>query len=512
MSGKFIRDQLKSLKVNKSTGLDDISPRFLKDGVDVLVSPIAHIINFSIMSESVPSGFKDAHVSPLFKKGSRLEPGNYRPVSVLNTLSKLLERAVCDQLTSYLESKGILYGFQSGFRGRFSTETCLIELTDYVRTEVSEGNLVGMVLIDLQKDFDCVSHRILLSKLRGMGVGNIDWFRSYLSCRRQCVVVNGTKSDFQKVTCGVPQGSILGPILFLCYINDMASSLSCRLSLYADDSALVASGKSARELSEFLSSELESCRKWMVDNKLSLDVGKTEAIVFGSSRRLNSIDDFSITCNSAAVDRVDSVKYLGILLDQRLNGECHALKAIKKISSRISFLYRKSSFLDFTTRKTLCLALVQPHFDYCCTAWHEGLSAKLKNRFDALQRKMVRFVYSMTPRCHVDQHHFRKIGWLMIRDRVRYFRMVHVFKIKNGLAPDYLTGGFTAVNEVHNHFTRGSVSDFHISSPSISSFSQKSFSYTAKKEWNSLPSYMKQLRSVTTFKSHKRSYFLSQYE
>ena len=250
----------------------------------------------------------------------------------------------------------------------------------------------------------------------------------------------------------------------------------------------------------------------MVDNELSLHVGKTEAIIFGSSRRLKCTDDFSITCNNVTVNRVDCVKYLGILLDQRLNGECHALKAIKRISSRISFLYRKSSFLDFSTRKTLCLALIQPHFDYCCTAWHEGLPVKLKNRFDALQRKMVRFVFSMSPRCHVDQRHFREIGWLTIRDRVRYFRLVHVFKIKNGLAPDYLTGAFTAKKEVHSHFTRGSVSDFHISSPCISSFSQKSFSYTARKEWNSLPSYMKQLRSVTTFKSHKRSYFLSQYE
>ena len=292
----------------------------------------------------------------------------------------------------------------------------------------------------------------------------------------------------------------------------MAGSLSCRLSLYADDSALIASGKSARELSEFLSLELESCRKWMIDNELSLHVGKTETIIFGSSKRLNGVDEFSIKCDDTVVNRVDCVKYLGIFLDQRLTGESHALKAIKKISARISFLYRKSTLLDLKTRTTLCLALIQPHFDYCCTAWHEGLSAKLKNRFDALQRKMVRFVFSMPPRGHVDQHHFRRLGWLTIRDRVRYFRLVHVHKIKNGLAPDYLTGGFTAVKEVHQHFTRGSVSDFHISSPCVSSLSQKTFGYVARKEWNSLPLDLKQIQSVSAFKSRLRSFLLSQYD
>ena len=190
--------------------------------MEYFTEPVSHIVNFSIMSEALPSGFKDARVIPLFKKGSRLDPGNYRPVSILNILSKVLERAVCDQLTRYLETKKVLYGFQSGFRGKFSTETCLVELSDYIRDEVSKGNFVGMVLIDLQKAFDCVDHGILLKKLRVMGIGNVDWFRSYLSGRRQCIVVNGTQSEFKEVSCGVPQGSILGPILFLCYINDMS--------------------------------------------------------------------------------------------------------------------------------------------------------------------------------------------------------------------------------------------------------------------------------------------------
>ena len=177
-----------------------------------------------------------------------MDPGNYRPVSILNILSKVLERTVHTQLVGYLEKKDIIFDYQSGFRSGFSTDTCLINLSDHVRSEISKGNFVGMVMIDLRKAFDTVDFNILLSKLKTMGVGNTDWFRSYLTGRRQCVSVGGTESNFLDIECGVPQGSILGPILFLCYINDMSASLNCRLSLYPDDSTLKASGRDTQTL------------------------------------------------------------------------------------------------------------------------------------------------------------------------------------------------------------------------------------------------------------------------
>ena len=310
-----ILKELNCLETGKSVGLDGLSARFLKDGAVVLADPITHIVNFSISAESVPSGFKDARVKPLYKKGGKLDPGNYRPVSVLTTLSKILERTVHKQLVRYLESKQILFDYQSGFRSGFSTDTCLANLTDYVRSELSKGKLVGMVLIDLRKAFDTVDFEILLSKLRIMGVKSTDWFRSYLTGRRQCVNVNGTDSEFLNVTCGVPQGSILGPTLFLCYVNDMSISLKCKLSLYADDSALIASNRSVENLCSFLSKELESCSKWLVDSKLSLHVDKCESIVFSSSQKAKLRDAFKISCFGNEVKRVSTVKYLGVHLE-----------------------------------------------------------------------------------------------------------------------------------------------------------------------------------------------------
>ena len=164
---------------SKSTGLDGIPARFLRDGAIVIKDHLAHIIDLSVSSNSVPKDFKTARVKPLFKKNERSEFDNHRPVSILSVASKILERAVYVQLESYLREYDILYGFQSGFRGSFSTDTCLIHLTDHIHNQTSCGNFTGVVLIDLQKAFDTVDHVILLKKLEAMGVSSVDWLRSY---------------------------------------------------------------------------------------------------------------------------------------------------------------------------------------------------------------------------------------------------------------------------------------------------------------------------------------------
>jgi ribonuclease P/MRP protein subunit RPP40 len=171
---------------------------------------------------------------------------------------------------------------RSGFRGGFSTDSCLFGLSDFIKGEMGKGNLIGMVLIDLQKAFDTVDHFILLEKSCAMGVTSISWFHSYLS-QRQCVEVNGQRPIFMEVTCGVSQGSIIGPQLFLMYINDMQISLNCKLALYADDSALSLSHKNTDVNADFLSDGLSKCKQWLVNNKLSLHVGKTECLLFRSS-------------------------------------------------------------------------------------------------------------------------------------------------------------------------------------------------------------------------------------
>ena len=290
----------------------------------------------------------------------------------------------------------------------------------------------------------------------------------------------------------------------------MISSISnCRLALYADDSALIVSHTDSKVISERLSYDLANCQKWLIDNKLSLHVGKTESILFGSSRKLKGVEEYSVTCNGQLVKRVTSVKYLGVFLDEKLSGLVHVADVIKKCAGRISFLYRNASLLNFNCRRLLCSSLVNPYLDYCSSSWFSGLTKKMQNRLHTLQRRMVRFVYGMDARGHVGTEKFRDLSWLVFKDRVIYFKLCHVFKIRCGMAPTYLCDRFHTVSNTHSHNTRGSLSDFHVSKNVAACAT--GFSYTAISEWNGLPYDLKQCRSFSAFRSKLKQHLASSY-
>ena len=260
VSENKILKYLHNLSANKATGLDGIPSLFVQDSATVIACPLTHVINMSIIEGVVPDDLKSARVVPLFKKNDKTEVGNYRPVSILSIISKVFERVVYDQVESYLDQKKLLYKFQSGFRSRFSTDTCLIHLTDFIKFQMDKGHYVGMVLLDLQKAFDTVDHNILLMKLEAIGLNEdvIRWFRSYLTDHQRLVDVSGTLSSSAEIKCGVPQGSILGPLLFLINVNDMSGVVNNKLLLYADDSAILVAFKHTSNIEKLLKKELET--------------------------------------------------------------------------------------------------------------------------------------------------------------------------------------------------------------------------------------------------------------
>ena len=237
VSEKTISDFVIELETNKATGIDNLSGRILKDRSKVLATPLAQICNLSIKLSTVPDECKIAKLKPLYKKGKKTDPKNYRPISLLPVISKILEKVIHDQAMDIVTKKNILYRFQSGFRKFHSTDSCLLYLQDKVSKEFDSGLLTGMILIDLQKAFDTIDHKILIEKMKCMGFSNgvTKWFECYLSKRMFSVHVENSFSDKAVIICGVPQGSILGPLLFLLYVNGMVQAVNCDLLLYADD-------------------------------------------------------------------------------------------------------------------------------------------------------------------------------------------------------------------------------------------------------------------------------------
>ena len=305
----------------------------------------------------------------------------------------------------YLTDSKILHKYQSGFRRNHSTDTCLSYLTDKIVTSFDSGLLTGMILIDLQKAFDTINHDILLKKmsLAGFSCQSITWFESYLSNRRFQVNIKNKYSNVANINCGVPQGSILGPLLFLLYVNDMPQAVDCELFLYADDSCLVYQHRDAKAIETKLNNNFSSVCNWFVDNKLSIHFGedKTKCILFGTKKRLKKDNNLNIRYGAVHIKQYHTVSYLGCVLGENLLGEPMALQVIKKSDTRLRFLYRKKGFLSQPHRRLLRNAIMQPHFDYGCSPWYPNLNKSLKKKLQTLQNKCIHFCLNLNNRDYI---------------------------------------------------------------------------------------------------------------
>ena len=231
VSAEYVFDQICKFSNSKSPGLDDIDVELLKTAAPVICNSLAFICNLSLATSVFPSDWKNAKVVPIFKSGCKSNVENYRPISVLSIVSKIIERTVHDQMYSYLSVNNFLSSSQSGFRSQYSTATTVIDVQDFILKNMDEGKVTGAIFLDLKKAFDTVSHRLLIDKLKKCGISGIElnWFKSYLSNRMQSVKIGSSLSDLKPINIGIPQGSILGPLLFIVFVNDLPTGVMCRV-------------------------------------------------------------------------------------------------------------------------------------------------------------------------------------------------------------------------------------------------------------------------------------------
>ena len=406
LNSMFLRDtnmeeigQIIDKLTNKnSSGIDGIPSRAYKLAKQGISSTIAKLVNMSFENSIFPNCLKIGKVSPIYKSGTKSNPNNYRPITTLNTLAKIFEQVMKIRITKYLESNNLLTKTQFGFRQKHNTETALIALTDTIYKKIENKEKVGTIFIDLKKAFNTVNIEILLAKLNAIGIrGNAhSWLKSYLIDREQFTVINSEKSDINKTTIGVPQGSRLSPILYLIYVNDIinfSQENNSTLTLFADDTSLTISANTILSLEKKMNDQLKLLGEWFLANRLTLNSEKTKYMLFKPTNR-QVIPNITIKINDNPIERVKSIKYLGLILDENLDFKEHIMEVIKKVRKKIPAIIKTKYALNLDSKIKLYYAFVYPILLYGANIYGNSNKTYIK-KLEKCQNKIINCLFSL---------------------------------------------------------------------------------------------------------------------
>ena len=428
---------IKNLKDTNAFGSDGICLRFIRDGLYIIAFYLTIIVNTSIVTNAYPDLWKIPHVIPVHKSGDIDDVSNYRPISLLPILSKVLEKIITNQLTEFLENNNLIATSQHGFRPKLSTETALLKLSDKIYDNIDNRKISILLLLDLSKAFDSVNHTILLEKCKNMNIDK-SWFESYLKNRFQSVRLNGAISSLRNIEFGVPQGSILGPILFLIYVNDLVKSIpDCFIIQYADDTQILIEGdvKNIAELIRKAEDILNKAKDYFLKNGLLLNEKKTQFIIIGSRQYVSEIgDNVRINFNSNIIEPMKTVKNLGVYFDRYMNFESHIDEIYKKVMGTLIYLNRIKESFEPSTRKIVVQSLALSFINYCLKVWGAASDTQL-HRVQKLVNFAARVAVGNVRKYDHISPHLKKLEWPKIKDQYALEICILVFKALNNIIP-----------------------------------------------------------------------------
>ena len=457
----------------------------------------------SLQTGYCPKDWKLAQVSPAYKgKGNISEETNYRPLSVISHLAKICEKSVQNQLLQYLMSNKFISIDQFAYLKLHSTQMCLHRLIDDILDNVNQKEKTALCFLDIRKCFDTINHDILLHKLKKYGIKDLElkWFASYLSERSQIVVHNGAKSDTAFLNIGVPQGTILGPILFLIYVNDLSNVVRDGfINIFADDVVVYSSSSCIQTLQASMQNTMNDVFKWYQDNKLCLSIDKCSTLVINNNIK-NPIRDFKINIGNEPLLQVKSMKYLGVVIDDTLNWHEHISTITKKFNIINARLRKLRNTTPLELRVKLYNSICTPVLDYASTVWG-SFAQNVTNKIQRMEHIAARTLSGNYDFINVrGSTLMTQLNMSSFQNRYKYFLSLLTYKAIHGLVPDHIANNIIFSYEVSQRHLR-SFNNMHLYKPKPTcELFKKSFAFAGPSQWNILPLQLKESSSVGTFK------------
>jgi len=496
---------ISKLKTKNSSGIDRLSSKLIKC-IPSITDPLCILINKSLQEGIMPDLLKIAKVQPIFKSKNKEVLSNYRPISILPTISKIFEKVIFKRTLLFLNSQNVIYKKQYGFRPRHSTTDAIIDFTQNVY-ETYEKKEHGLgVFLDLTKAFDTINHKILLRKLEWYGIRGktLEWFTSYLSNRKLLVNYNNTESELYDITYGVPQGSILGPLLFILYINDLPHALTHSSPiLFADDTSLYLSHTSLKEVTSRANIDLELLYEWFKANRLSLNIPKTQYIHF-TMRDLKIHTDKTgyIQIGGNTIEQKETLRFLGMHIDSLLDWKHHIIHIKNKLYSGIYAMNRIKNYLPLKYMKTLYYTLIQSHIDYGLILYGNA-NKKYITKLQTLQNKAIRIISTKAQNSSIISL-YRKLRILKVKEQYKLFVGKFMYRFKTETLPNAIQNLYQTNREFHNYNTRNR---YNLATKKHRLHkTNKSLMNMGPKIWNNLPNTIKNAQTFNNFKYQLKNY------